>query len=54
MKSIKGSFSITNPNFNNTDKSVFIDIQATETDRLTNFGYKTNRTGFSVGTAFEI
>ena len=53
-ESIKGSFSVTNPNYNNTDKSVFIDIQATETDRLTNFGYKTNKTGFSIGTAFEM
>ncbi len=53
-ESIKGSFSVTNPNFKNTDKSVFIDIQATEIDRLTNFGYKTNRTGFSVGTSFEM
>ncbi len=53
-ESIKGSFSVTNPNFNNTDKSVFVDFQATETDRLTNFGYKTNRTGFSIGTAFEM
>ena len=25
-----------------------------ETDRLKNFGYKTNKTGFSVGTGFEI
>ena len=53
-ESIKGSFSVTNPNFKNTDKSVFVDIQATEIDRLTNFGYKTNKTGFSVGTAFEM
>ena len=28
-------------------------IQAIETDRLASFGYKTNRTGFSIGTNFE-
>ena len=53
-ESIKGSFSVTNPNFNNTDKLVFFNFQATEIDRLTNFGYKTNKTGFSIGTAYEI
>ncbi len=53
-ESIKGSFSVSNPNFNNTDKSVYFNIQALETDRLTNFGYKTNKTGFAFGTGFEI
>ena len=28
-------------------------METTEIDRLTDFGYKTNRTGFSVGTNFE-
>ena len=53
-ESIKGTFSVSNPNFNNTDKSVFINIDALETDRLENFGYKTNKTGFTLGTGFEI
>ncbi len=53
-ESIKGTFSVSNPNFNNTDKSVFLNIEALETDRLKNFGYKTNKTGFTLGTGFEI
>ena len=52
-ESFKGNFSVTNPNFNNSDKSVYIAAQAIETDRLASFGYKTNRTGFSIGTNFE-
>jgi outer membrane protein insertion porin family len=52
-ESLKGLFSIRNPNFNNSDKSVYFSAEATETDRLTAFGYKTNKTGFSFGTDFE-
>ncbi|MDC1497115.1 outer membrane protein assembly factor BamA, partial [Pelagibacteraceae bacterium] len=52
-ESIKGNFSITNPNYNNSDKSVFLSIKAEETDKLRDFGYKTNKTGFSIGTNFE-
>src|SRR5210317_80607 len=53
-ESIKGSLSVKNPNFNDTDKSVYASLETTEIDRLTDFGYKTNRTGFSYGTDFEI
>ena len=52
-ESIKGSLSVNNPNFNDTDKSVYASIETIEIDRLTDFGYKTNRTGFSYGTDFE-
>ncbi len=53
QESIKGKFSLTNPNYNNSDKSVYTNIQSSETDRLTDFGYKTNKTGFTFGTDFE-
>ena len=52
-ESIKGNFNLNNPNFNNTDKSVNLNIQSLELDRLKNYGYKTNKTGFSIGTNFE-
>ncbi len=52
-ESVKGTFGVTNPNFKNSDKSVFLSFQASETDRLSDFGYKTNKTGFTVGTNFE-
>ena len=50
---IKGSFSISNPNIYNTNKSAYAGIEASETDRLTDFGYKTNKYGFNFGTEFE-
>ena len=52
-ESIKGQIMVNNPNYNNSDKSVFFKIQSQETDRIDSFGYKTNKTGFSVGTEFE-
>ncbi len=52
-ESFKGKFSVSNPNFRNSDKFVFFNVQAIEIDRLTSFGYKTNQTGFDIGTGFE-
>ncbi len=53
-ESIKGLFSVINPNFNNTDKSISFTAEASEIDRLETFGYKTNKTGFSIATNFEL
>ena len=50
---IKGNLLISNPNFNNSDKSLDLSVQSSVTDRLSTFGYKSNVTGFSVGTKFE-
>ncbi len=52
-ETIKGQFSVNNPNFRNTDKSINLNVQSLETDRLTDSGYKTNKTGFGFGTSFE-
>ena len=49
----KGKLSVTNPNFKNSDKTLYGSIEAIETDNYNTFGYKTNKTGFSVGTNFE-
>ena len=51
--SIKGTFGIANPNYKNSDKSVFANIQALDIDRTKTYGYKTNKTGVEVGTNFE-
>jgi outer membrane protein insertion porin family len=51
--SIDGQISVTNPNYKNSDKSINFTLMATETDRLTTSGYKTNKTGFSLGSTFE-
>ena len=52
-ESLKGLFSVTNPNFRNSDKSISFSAEAIEIDRLKAYGYKTNKTGLSVGTNFE-
>ena len=45
--------SVSNPNYKNSDKSIYGSIQALEVNQLANYGYKTNKTGFELGTKFE-
>ena len=52
-ESIKGIFSVRNPNFRNSDKSIYAPAEALEIDKLSDYGYKTNKTGISFGTNFE-
>ena len=52
-ETVKGQFFLVNPNFNNTDRDLIFNLQSSETDRLTDFGYKTNKNAVSVGTNFE-
>ncbi len=51
--SITGNFSVTNPNWNYSNKSLSTSLESTSIDKLTDNGYKTNKTGFSFGTGFE-
>ena len=50
---IKGRFSVLNPNYKNSDKSLFTTIESSSSDYMSENGFKTSRTGFSVGTKFE-
>ena len=52
-ETIKGQLFVVNPNFNNSDRDMIFNLQSSETDRLSNFGYKTNKNAVSVGTNFE-
>ncbi len=52
-ESIKGKFSVLNPNYNNSDKSIRTTIESSTNDFMSTAGYKTNRTGLSIGTEFE-
>ena len=52
-ESFKGKFSVTNPNYKNSDKSFYISAEASELDNYKTFGYKTSKTGVSFGTNFE-
>ena len=51
--SFRGKFAVNNPNFQNTDKSLNTSFEAIETDNLSSNGYKTKKTGISIGTRFE-
>ncbi len=50
---LKGLFSINNPNYKNTDKSLITTVESTQIDYMSRFGYKTSKAGFSVGTSYE-
>ena len=50
---IKGKFLVSNPNYKNSDKNLNLSLDATSVDRLSTSGYKSNVTGFSIGTQFE-
>ena len=50
---VNGIFSIENPNINNSNKSLFTNIQAQEIDRTDTSGYNTKKTGGQIGTKFE-
>ena len=49
----KGRFTVMNPNYKNSDKSLFVSAEALENDNFDTFGYKTNKTGIKIGTNFE-
>ena len=51
--SIKGRFSVTNPNFNYSDKSLSTSVESTDVDKLSDSGYRSTKTGFTLGTGFE-
>ena len=50
---LKGKFLVSNPNYNNSDKNLDLSLEATSVDRLGTSGYKSDITGFSIGTQFE-
>ena len=51
--SVKGQFSVTNPNFNYTGKALSTSVESTSVDKLSDSGYESNKTGFTIGTGFE-
>ena len=50
---VKGLISINNPNYKGSNRSLNTTVESSVTDRLTDFGYKSNKTGFSIGSGFE-
>ena len=53
-ETLKGLISIKNPNYKGSNRSLNTSLESTVTDRLTNYGYKSNKTGFTVGSGFEL
>ena len=52
-KSIRGLTSLNNPNYKGTNKSLKFSAESSINDNLKDFGYKSNKTGLSIGTGFE-
>ena len=52
--SIRGLFSVDNPNYKGSNRSLNLTVQSSVIDRLKHSGYKSNKTGFSVGSGFEL
>ena len=50
---IQTLFTVENPNYKNSDKSLRTSIESTQIDQMSKFGYKTTKTGFSIGIIFE-
>jgi outer membrane protein insertion porin family len=50
---IRGSFSVTNPNFNYSNKALITSISNSSIDKMSDSGYKTDKTGFTIGTRYE-
>ena len=52
-QTVKGKLSYLIPNFNYSENDLFTSIESTTSDNLKDYGYKTNVTGFSIGTNYE-
>ena len=52
-EAIKGLVSLDNPNYKGTNRSLNVSMENSTIDRLDNFGYKSSKTGFNVGSGFE-
>ena len=50
---IRGNFSVNNPNFNYSGRSLITNIERVTIDKLSESGYESSKTGFSLGTSFE-
>ena len=52
-ETVKGIVSINNPNYKGSNRSLNLSVESSTTDRLKNFGYQSNKTGFTIGSGFE-
>ena len=50
---LKGIIALNNPNYQGSNRSLNTSVESTITDRLSDYGYKSNKTGLSIGSGFE-
>jgi len=50
---ISGNIAITDPNYHFSGNAVSVALDISSTDRTANSGFKSNKTGFNLGTSFE-
>ena len=50
---VSGNIAVTDPNYNFSGNSVSTSLNVSATDRTTTTGFKSSKTGFSLGTSFE-
>ena len=50
---VRGRFQVDNPDWRSSGRALSTNIQSTSVDKLSDNGYKSNKTGFSFGTRFE-
>ena len=53
-ETLKGLIALNNPNYKGSNRSLNTSLESTITDRLTDFGYKSSKTGFSIGSGREL
>ena len=52
-ETIRGKFSVVNPNWNYSDRALIASVESSVTDRMGDYGYETSQTGFSFGSNWE-
>jgi outer membrane protein insertion porin family len=52
-EALKGKVSLNNPNYKGSNRSLNFSIESTVTDNLKDYGYESNKTGFTIGSGFE-
>ena len=51
---VRGIFDLNNPNYKGSNRSLGISLESSVTDNLTDYGYKSNKTGFSIESGYEL
>ena len=50
---LRGSFSVINPDFNYSGKTLITSLERSDTDKLADSGWKSDKTGFTIGTRYQ-